>query len=64
MPNGDHKHRDLWLVVVGVCLPLAVGLPVAVWTVDETAPTSSAFPTLERGRLRLGCSCMSPAGRD
>jgi hypothetical protein len=38
--DRQHKHRDLWLVVVGTCLTLAGGTPVALWIAEKTVPSA------------------------
>jgi hypothetical protein len=36
----QHKHRDLWVAVLAVCLALAGGTPLTLWAVQQTVPSA------------------------
>jgi hypothetical protein len=40
MPDRQHKHRDLWLVAVGVCIPLGGGTPAGFWIAQKVSPSA------------------------
>lgn len=40
MTDGRYKHRDLWLVMIGVFLTLAGGTPLGLRGMQQSAPVA------------------------